>query len=530
MEFDATPIAEMPKLAWGLRATCDKTSVIHGQGVETTDRFLVEGVWTGDYEEGRFDQLPMFGTGLKIDGDTLTLVASITPIDRVFTTRIGKELFASNSLPLFLAMTDDQLDNDWLFYRSLFISAKTGFRISRRTLPTQQGRQIRVLMGETATLESGGRIRPLLRPLDEPFHSFQQYRQVLADAVSAIIINGSSERRRNRFEPLVALSSGYDSTAVAVLFREAGGREAVTMLRYSEDGERIDYPGAIAERLGLNMKEVERDTWRERTDLPDAEIACAATEFIDIPFLALEEELSGKALFLGYPGDNLWGKSNYRHYNDIVQTDTCGQGLAEYRLRVGFVSCPVPYIGGTAHSSLYRITNARDMASWSVGGSYDRPIARRIAEEAGVGRQDFATRKYGGSARIYSNTKRHPLGNPAQMNSDMTRFMTREGAAAFVRYCLGGRADRHAKKMRRVTAASWIYHKLVALNHRVGRRLNSIGIKGLVPRRLMTVLASRFVVHTDYTYLLPHWGTNVVKSSYERAVDALRPGDSHSRG
>jgi len=298
------------------------------------------------------------------------------------------------------------------------------------------------------------------------------------------------------------LSGGYDSTATAVLVREAGGHKAVTMLRRDDDGRLVDYPSAVAIKLGYELQEFERDTWRTRVDLPDAEIAAACTEFIDIPFLALEDELPGKLLFLGYPGDNLWSKGNFRCYQDIVQTDTCGLGLAEYRLRVGFAMCPTAYIGGTAHPSLFRISNSPEMSAWSVGGAYDRPIPRRIAEEAGIDRTEFATRKYAGSARIYSNTRRYVAGDPAAMRRDMGRFMTTAGAASFVEYCHENGVARRRVSMKTVTAGSSIYHKLLALNYRVGRRLYRYGIKGVVPRHLMAVLgpASSFMLTTHICY------------------------------
>jgi len=497
-----------------MRVRDGRAEVTHGSRVETTSWFFTDGIWAGAFGEGRFDQSFFCGTGVIDSRSGLTIVSASTPLDRVFTTTMGPELFASNSLPFFLAMIDDSLDEDWLFYRSQFIAAKTGFRIARRQFSTRRGRRVRVVTGETAVVGQGGELIPRLRPLDSDFADFGHYRSTLAATVAALVANSRCLERRLPLEPLVSLSAGYDSTAVAVLVSEAGGKHAATMLRYGEDGELVDHPGMATARLGLRLKEFERDTWRDRTDLPDAEIAAAGTEFIDIPFLALEEELPGKVLFVGYPGDNVWGRHNFRCYRDIVQTDTCGQGLAEYRLRVGFVLCPVAYIGATAHPSLYRITTSPEMAPWSVGGHYDRPIARRIIEEAGIDRGSFAVRKYAGSALVYSNTRRYRSSDESAMRAEMSEFMTKAGAASFVSFCLDGRLHRHRAKMRAVTGASRVYHKLDALNWRIGRRLHRRGIKSLFPRRIMARIASRSVVHADYTYLFPHWGTEVTKAAY----------------
>ncbi len=48
---------------------------------------------------------------------------------------------------------------------------------------------------------------------------------------------------------------------------------------------------------------------------------------------------------------------------------------------------------------LYAITRSEEMGPWTLGVSYDRPIARRLAEEAGVSRALFGQRKMGGSGR-----------------------------------------------------------------------------------------------------------------------------------
>jgi len=66
--------------------------------------------------------------------------------------------------------------------------------------------------------------------------------------------------------------------------------------------------------------------------------------------------------------------------------DASGGGLCEFRLRTGHVSLVVPMIGALRHRDLFAITVSDDMAFWRVGGTYDRPIPRHIAEEAGVPR------------------------------------------------------------------------------------------------------------------------------------------------
>lgn len=88
----------------------------------------------------------------------------------------------------------------------------------------------------------------------------------------------------------------------------------------------------------------------------------------------------------------------------VVRGDASGSGLDEFRKRVGFVNAPVPFIGVQNSRQLARISGSVEMKQFRVKGLYDRPIPRRIAEEAGVPREIFGTRKLAGSVLI-SNGK-----------------------------------------------------------------------------------------------------------------------------
>lgn len=360
-QVDYQPLVEIPGLAWCLRARNGTALVLHGPLLETGPDFFADGVWAGDFGSGRLGESFCCGTGATVSDGVLKLVSASSPFDRIFTARIGRELFASNSLPFFLAMVDDSLDDDWLFYRSQTTSVRVGMRIARRTFPTKRGLRVRVLLGETATVEPNGHLSPQLRPLEDEFRDFSHYRSTLAETAAALIENGGDGRRKTPLQPVTALSSGYDSSAIAVVVKEAGGSTALTMMRWSDDGELLDHPGTLATQLGLDLQEFARDAWRSRTDLPDAEVAAAATGFIDIPLIAFEDALPGKLLFVGNGGDSLWTREDYRTYRDVVRTDTDPQGLSEYRLRTGFAVCLLAHVGATCRRSLHRIANSADM-------------------------------------------------------------------------------------------------------------------------------------------------------------------------
>jgi hypothetical protein len=53
--------------------------------------------------------------------------------------------------------------------------------------------------------------------------------------------------------------------------------------------------------------------------------------------------------------------------------------------------------------ALYRISQREEMRPWAVGGDYDRSLARRIAEEAGLPRMEFGQVKMG-SGHVHLTT------------------------------------------------------------------------------------------------------------------------------
>jgi hypothetical protein len=62
---------------------------------------------------------------------------------------------------------------------------------------------------------------------------------------------------------------------------------------------------------------------------------------------------------------------------------------------VGFIQVPLAFIGARRKADIVNITESSEMSPWRLGNNYDRPVARRIAEEAGLPRQMFGQSKMG---------------------------------------------------------------------------------------------------------------------------------------
>jgi hypothetical protein len=67
----------------------------------------------------------------------------------------------------------------------------------------------------------------------------------------------------------------------------------------------------------------------------------------------------------------------------------------------------------------------QEMLPWTLGTDYDRPIPRRLAEEAGIARVSFGTRK-----RFSSFNRRYGRPLSADLREDFGRFMQERGHPA----------------------------------------------------------------------------------------------------
>jgi hypothetical protein len=242
-----------------------------------------------------------------------------------------------------------------------------------------------------------------------PFADFHTYREHLSRTLGEVIENAADARRMRPLDPVVSLSRGYDSVAVAVLAAERGCRRALTLHASMPGGDDSGEP--IGRKLGLDVGVRHHILGPDIDDLYvalDPALAQRAFEFLatvgigdDIMYLPYESTLAGGLLLSGSFGDTLWSLDAQVDDNLPWSVAFC-KSLTEYRLRVGFAHVPVPSFGGRAGASICALSRSAEMAAYSVGGDYDRPIPRRIGEEAGLARSDFGRTKMA-TAPLFTN-------------------------------------------------------------------------------------------------------------------------------
>jgi hypothetical protein len=411
MKLSTSSIESLPHLAWlaDVNSDANETHLLHGDWVEIRDGFFVEGVWNGDFADGGFDKADsFFGSGGVVHPDRMVFVSSASTTDYLYYRHSGKNVVVSNSLPFLLAYCRDELDPHNASYTAWCDSIVRGIDEYRAHISTRNG-EVRRLLFRNLVVENGA-VRLVDKPLCEPFDGYQDYVDFVAETYRAIIVNARDGGRRQELKILSTQSKGYDSTAVNALasrfgidmaFTVSGSKgagafaEQDALLQGDDDGT------DIANRLGFPCVAIDRRRFQD--DLNDEYLYFAGiANCEDLNFSGITPHIKEASILLtGTLGEFYYPRSNYvKRYGGIpLGTELRrfdlggGHGLTEVRLETGFIQLPLIYIGAQQRESITRITNSPEMDDWRLNTDYDRPIPRRLAEEAGLPRESFGQKK-----------------------------------------------------------------------------------------------------------------------------------------
>jgi hypothetical protein len=385
-------VDDWPPLAW--LAACDRASAIVkiycGRHVEVRERWFCEAVWAGDFEAGDFDATDLIaGSGGRMREDGLVFVSSGSTVDRLQSMELTGVTLVSNSLPCLLEAADATVDPTYQSYYRDFRTVIDGLERVKDTLITSRG-AVRLTYFRNL-MWNGEQLARAEKPCGaRQFSSFEAYKDFLDRALETIGSNMRARSRNRAYVPLGTLSTGYDSTAVAVLCRCLGLRDVISF-RKARGGD-IDDGTPVAERLGMRVISSNRESWRA---IPLATVAFLATNGYgeEVHYAAAAQSLGGRVLFTGYHGGGVWAKGTHDLSPNIVRKDPTGLSLSEFRLGADFIHYPVPFLGVRQIADIHRISHSVELKPWDVAGGYSRPIPRRIAEEAGIPRNLFGMAK-----------------------------------------------------------------------------------------------------------------------------------------
>lgn len=389
MKLEFHRVETLPKMAWcaTIRKHDPTVRILHGSYVEVADGFFCDGAWSGEFGRGEFETNLLMGSAGKVVGGRLLISTPDHTMERICVLKNDNVMLISNSCAFVFAQANDEPDPNHIFYPVELSSILQGINKYARSIPTRNGSRIHLFYH--CNIHVGADLELVETPKApvRDFTDFTDYRAFLEEKTGAIVRNANDAKRRVHYRPIATISSGYDSPASAVFARKAGCDEAITFRRSRpRDGSDADDSGeAIAQVLGMRVRVFDRLDYLKMKGFPEAE--GGITEF-----LILADHLERRVLFTGF-NDAVWSRSSKTASRFIHRTGLSGNSLAELRLRVGFVHLAVPYLGCTSLPSIHRISTSKEMEPWSIGGGHDKPIPRRLVEEAGVKREMFGMGK-----------------------------------------------------------------------------------------------------------------------------------------
>jgi hypothetical protein len=407
MKFKFQENRNLPPLAWIAFAytATGECHVEHGRLVETNETFFVEGVWGSSFSAGGFDRCEsFFGSGgvLRPSGEFIFVPSSAT-VDYLYFKETTNASICSNSLPFLLAALGDRLNEFEPAYSRINDSVTMGIDRYEQRLPTRRGYVMRLMYYNLVITQDKPRRVP--KALPPEFSSFDHYCSYFRANLGGIIKNAQDPARCTPLRILSTLSSGYDTTAVNAVARDYGLHHALSINESKEqygyfkkrkEQRPTDSGQTIAQRLGIDLSIIDRRYFL--TDPSSEHLYWAGTHNCqDLNLHQIREYVGDGAILLtGHAGGRYWrnagavNKDQLSSVNDQLERgDLSGLSLSEARLHTGYVHVAAPFIGARSHKSLFDLGNSDEMRPWSIGGTYDRPIPRRIGEDAGVPRDAF---------------------------------------------------------------------------------------------------------------------------------------------
>ncbi len=378
----------LPRLGWAALVTPGQNTVrmMAGEDVSRDGNVFWEGLCLSPDDPGATLDHPFpVSTGGMVRADDVAFWTPGHYLDRLFLVKTAAGVVVSNSLPFALRASGETLAADYLHYPWDF------GRILQhsQSAPLTRGR-VQIITNANLLVSRDGEIKVVPKAAPPEFHDYASYiGQVHAFLDEVAHANQAQLDRPYRY--VSSLSSGYDSPAVTVLGRRIGLTDALSIID-SRGGTAGDDSGEpIAAALGLSLKTALRSDYRAAGwDAERLFYVFGLPE--DICLHPFRNDLKRSLLFTGILGETQWDR--VPHYaGGCWSWDPGGATMQEFRLRTGFAQLPLAFYGWQHNAQLVRISQSAELEPWSLGNSYDRPIARRLVEECGVPRECFGMKK-----------------------------------------------------------------------------------------------------------------------------------------
>lgn len=400
-------VKALPRLAW--LAKIDKSSlevvVHHGIDVEVGPGYVIEGVWSGKFEDKDIlNAHSFFGSAIQIIDNDFYIIPSTAIVDRILIGYSDECYFVSNSIVVILALTGSSLDKDHN-YKIQADALFSGTKNYQKDIPILSSKisKLEQYFKNPIKIDSVG----LHTVKDKPpvqFSNFNDYIDLIDLELGLIFENANSTSRSKKLKPYTTISTGYDSAAVTSLCVKYGIERAYTkkysnasLLKRVFSKNAIDDGSEIANILGVDVEYL--DINQSKIGEDELYFLAASAADPEIVFYKLCKDMEGNfypnMVFTGYHGDKLWEREVGNKYlvDDIIRGDMSGLNPSEARLYFGFINIPIPLMFADSILCINSISNSKEMDSWKLHNNYDRPIPRRLLESKGVPGNMFGNHK-----------------------------------------------------------------------------------------------------------------------------------------
>lgn len=410
-EISYRQVDTYPRFAWVAKYSCQSSSLLvrHGEGVEVAPQGIVEGAWNGRFEDWNIaEATALSGTGLTVSDGGVTFFSSTDRRCPLFSILKNRIRYVSNSPIACMAAAGEAPLEGYPYYAEDLISIfRQGLYCQNGPLRLASNHKLCVHFSTQMTCAG---VKLSFRPFDsgESPRDYASYYELLKSTTAALLENAADSGRQLQLNSAASISKGYDSTATAAIAKAAGCRKAYTFYNSKKSDPYEDSGVENAKSIGLDCVQFDRWSYTKADTAIEAEFALMPIAS-NVPMYAMEDVLRSHVYIVGVSGDIIWGQNGrpeaYSNLSETWADIISGGTLIDYRLRVGFTVFSPIFIGAQHNTAIAGIIRSKEMDPWRLSNDYDRPIPRRIAEEAGVPRENFGVRKSGSGHAHLRNVK-----------------------------------------------------------------------------------------------------------------------------
>lgn len=391
MKLSTKLLSKLPPLVW--IATCKNTTkeiiVVHGVHVETSNDFCMAAVWDGDFKTADFDKTDVIaGTGIRIRNENALFVTPGNTLDRIVYYLTNDGFLISNSLPAIFSFANlNPLKRH--NYQKDFETIIKGLHGYKRTIPTSKNPIYLTYFNNL--LYDGNELMEINKPDCAPhFYSFADYKEYLFNTADRIAVNAHDPNRKTTIEIASTCSSGYDSSLATVIAKHMGSIKVLSIVNarslfsHSDSGEKV---AATLELPCEAKSSIQNDYKNEEA------IWSSMGEALDLHLTVFDFPKPLCLMLTAFHGDMLWERTPFDLTEFLHRHDPSGASFSEWGLHEGVIHMSIGFWAICRGKEIQSISILDEMKPWTLSNNYDRPIPRRIIEEAGVPRGAFAYKK-----------------------------------------------------------------------------------------------------------------------------------------